>query len=249
MQLLLKFTADKDLIFDDNNIRIMQGFIYKKLTDIGARNIHEKTFVYENKVFRHFCFSDILSSYKVQNNLKNYGKELTFLFSTSLDYLISDFCNSLYNDEIVYNQIHLKCNYIYVIDSGVYENNLYVETFSPVVVDKTSKQSDGKNKRVFFSPLDDEFEHIVKANLIAKYNSLNDIKIDDASFSIYDVSNVKKVHRKYMKPTKRSHIGIHINGYTFKCMLKGDKRLIKIALNSGLGAKNAQGFGFIKKIV
>ncbi len=245
MQLLLKFTSNEDLIFDDNNIRVMQGFIYKKLSAIGADYIHDESYQYNNKVFRHFCFSDIVSRYDLNKGLKNYHKDFLFYFSTSLDFLIPDFCEALYQEAIIYGHRELRCQSILIVDSSVNEEQIYIESKSPIVAEKTLFLEDGKKTRVSFSPFDTDFLQIIKSNLIAKHNSLYEDIIDDCDFFIDEITEYRLVEKKYVKANSR---GGNIKGYSIKCRLSGDKRLLKIALNSGLGARNAQGFGFIRKI-
>jgi len=42
--------------------------------------------------------------------------------------------------------------------------------------------------------------------------------------------------------------GTLIKGYSGRFVLEGDQNLIELALSSGLGSKNSQGFGYIKLI-
>ncbi len=238
MQLLLTFQSDNFITTDDKTIRIMQGFLYKKLADIGASYIHHETYSSNSKVFRHFCFSDLICK---DNNYH-------FYFSSALDDIIPAFCQKLYQDDIYYEKIRLKCTSIEVIDNTVKDRSIYISTKSPVVVDRTIHLENGKKKRIYYSPLDDEFLAIVKKNLIDKYNSIHQEQIKNAELSIKNVQHCKKVTKKYIKASAKKPIEIIIKGYEFDCEICGDKRLLQTALNSGLGAKNAQGFGFVKKI-
>ncbi len=246
MQLKLTFNCSEDLIFDENNIRVMQGFIYKKLHEIGASYIHAGVYQHNDKVFRHFCFSDILTDNVHDGGDINYGKQFSFYFSTALHDIIPDFCDALFKTPIIYGHRTLCCCDIRVINSAICNSSINVITASPVVVDRTV-HVDGRKKRHFYSPKASEFLPIVKKNLIDKYNSLHDDKIDDAVLTINNIKNCRKIRKKYIKTTKHKTIEIIIIGYQFNCQLKGDKRLLQTALYCGLGSKNAQGFGFVLK--
>ncbi len=245
MQLLLNFKSDSKMTIDERSIRIMQGFIYHKLSEIGAGYIHEDFFSYGTKVFRHFCFSDMIDSTHESEDI--FETAYSFYFSTSLSFIIPEFCEYLYSKGVFYGRNKLECTEIKVLDTAVDDDLISVKTMSPVVCDKTIHLENGKKKRLYFSPLDDDFLPIIKKNLIDKYNSINSEKIEDAELEIRNIKHCKKSSKKYFKPTKNSHVEIIIKGYDFEGELKGDRRLLKTALLSGLGAKNAQGFGFIKK--
>ncbi len=246
MQLKLTFNCNQDLIFDENNIRVMQGFIYKKLQEIGASYIHAGAYQHNDKIFRHFCFSDILTAVDGGSGTVNYGQQFSFYFATALREIVPDFCSALYKTPIVYRQRILKCCDIRVIDSTFERDSLSIITASPVVVDRTI-HGDDKKRRYYYSPLASEFLPIVKKNLIDKYNSLHDDKIDDAELQISHVKNCRKVAKKYIKATKHKMFAIKITGYQFNCQLSGDNRLLTTALYCGMGSKNAQGFGYILK--
>ncbi len=245
MKLKLYFKNKGDIQTDQRTIRIMQGFLYQKLSEIGATYVHEDRFVAGSKTFRHFCFSDIKKN-KADNQL------YSFYFATALDEIIPALCQNLYCKELYYGKQKLNCVNIEIVDSYLDLDNcpnsqtINITTLSPVVVDKTIHQP--KKRRYYYSPLDDEFLAICKKNLIDKYNSIHQEQITDAEFTIHKVENCQKISKKYIKPNKNKPIEIIIKGYCFNCQLAGDPRLLQIALNSGLGSKNAQGFGFIKKI-
>ncbi len=246
MQLKLTFNCDQDLIFDENNIRVMQGFIYKKLQEIGASYVHAGTYQHNDKVFRHFCFSDIITENVIQNGVVNYDKQFSFYFATALQKIIPDFCNALYKTPLIYRQRTLYCSAINVVDSTLQDNTLNVQTASPVVVDRTV-HNNGKKKRHYYSPNAAEFLPIVKKNLIDKYNSLHNDVINEAEFNIKNIKKGHRIAKKYIKMTKQKTIEITIIGYQFNCQLSGDQRLLKTALYCGLGSKNAQGFGYLLK--
>ncbi len=247
MQLKLSFNCNEDLIFDENNIRVMQGFIYKKLQSIGAEHIHKDTYQYNDKVFRHFCFSDIVTEKDIiTRDTVNYGKQFSFYFATALHEIIPNFCHALYESPIVYGHRLLICQDIQVVNSTFEGDSLNITTASPIVVDRTV-HTDGRKKRLFYSPKASEFLPIVKKNLIDKHNSLHKDIIDDATLEIRNITNCHKIRKKYIKTTKNGRIQTPIIGYQFHCQLKGDKRLLQTALYCGLGSKNAQGFGYILK--
>ncbi len=247
MQLKLTFSCNEDLIFDENNIRVMQGFIYKKLQTIDAEHIHNDAYQCNDKVFRHFCFSDIETEHGfISGGTINYGKQFSFYFATGLHEIVPNFCNALYQSPIEYGHRLLTCRDIKVVDSTINDNSINITTVSPVVVDRTI-HIDGKKKRHYYAPHAEEFMPIVKKNLIDKYQSLHNITIDNAELAMDDVKNCKKITKNYIKSSKYKVFKIKIVGYQFSCRLSGDVRLIKTALYCGLGSKNAQGFGYILK--
>jgi len=62
----------------------------------------------------------------------------------------------------------------------------------------------------------------------------------DVEFTIQPISNVN-LNIVYYKD-------FLIKGYSGKYKIRGDKRLLELALDAGVGSKNSQGFGCIEQI-
>ncbi len=244
MQILLKFASNNDNTFEDQNIRRIQGTVYKKISDVVTTCLenHPKL---EISDFEHFCFSDIYANTRIKDGLTPSKSEGYLYFSTSLDPVISELCSVLYKEIIVFSNSRLQCTSIVIVDNFIDNDSIYISCKSPIVV-----ELDSKTGRICesCSPTDDNFLKLIKQNLIEKYNSLHMPKIDDAKFYITEISKIEKFSKKYIENRNLKKIEREVNGYKFNCKLSGDKRLINMALNSGLGSKNSKGFGFIKKV-
>lgn len=248
MQLKLNFKSDQDIIFDENNIRVIQGIIYKKLDEIGARYIHNGRFKWNKKEFRHFCFSGIISKNTADKGIVNHGREFSIIIATALKNIVEDLCNAFYTEKIVCQDKELYCQIIEVLDTSVKDNIITVISQSPIVIDKTTHHN-GKKTRRYYAPDELGIESLIKNNLIDKHNSLYKKKLDHtAQFKILQVDHLTKIEKKYQKPSKRNSISINIVGYHATLTLTGDPKLLKMALNSGLGSKNSQGFGLVTKM-
>ena len=121
-------------------------------------------------------------------------------------------------------------------------SHLKVESLSPVVAYSTVIEGE-KKRTQYFSPLEETFGQILRENIIKKYKAIySENTLEEDSFEVIPIATEKYTRSVvYYK-------NFIINGYNGKFILLGNPTLIQLALESGLGGKNAQGFGCIRAI-
>lgn len=90
--------------------------------------------------------------------------------------------------------------------------------------------------------MENEFEQLIRDNLIKKYIAFYNIEPSDTSFKLVPIKN------KNLKENIILYKGIVIKGWSGEFDIEGSEELIKIAYDAGLGSKNSQGFGCIELI-
>jgi CRISPR-associated endoribonuclease Cas6 len=116
-----------------------------------------------------------------------------------------------------------------------------VRAISPITVYSTLMAANGSKKTYYYHPQEKEFSEQIRNNLYKKATLLN-VDIGSAKFSIEPL----RVRNTDLK-TVYYHNFI-IQGWLGQYLLKGTSQLLDIAYDTGLGAKNAQGFGMIDVI-
>ncbi|SDZ39290.1 CRISPR-associated endoribonuclease Cas6 [Proteiniborus ethanoligenes] len=221
----------------------VQSMIYKLLEKEMAEFLHEKGFELEKRRFKMFCFSQLMGNYKI------YREKKEIVFDSQVDLYISspmeEFLAQLSNSFLLNDNIKL-CNNALVVKSVKIEKysfedtKVVVQTLAPVTVYSTLYKADGGKFTCYYNPIDKEFKKLVADNIYKKYKAYFEKEPINKEFSITAIGK-PKLHVLNYK-------GILIKGYSGRFVLEGDRELIKLALNSGLGSKNSQGFGFIKLV-
>lgn len=113
---------------------------------------------------------------------------------------------------------------------------------SPVTVYSTLFTPDGRKKTYYYHPSENEFAQQVQVNLRRKATLLGLPPEVSESITLKSV-RVRSSDQKvlYFKDTV-------IKGWLGQYTLEGDPRMLQIALDCGIGAKNSQGFGMLEPI-
>ena len=243
MQIKMRFKCNRlELPIHYNHM--VQGFIYKNISNKDFREfLHEEGFKDNNRRFKLFTFSRLMGKYEFNKSKKT----ITFIdtFDLVVCSIIDDFINDFVKTCLFSENLYLNNQKISVIGVETSrESNLgesvKVITLSPVVTYSTVS-IEGKKKTIYHSPEDKIFQKHIKENLIKKANAIGE-KIDDEYFEI------KILDRNKLKENAAYFKDIYIKGYSGTFEIKGNSKLISLALNCGIGVKNPQGFGCIELI-
>lgn len=112
------------------------------------------------------------------------------------------------------------------------KKNQKIRMLSPVTVYSTLNTG----RTIYFAPYNHDFRRIIKENLLKKYKAFYKEDITDIDFELYTLSD------KYQKVITK-YEGFIIEGWMGDFILKGSEEIIKLAYDTGIGAKNSQGFG------
>ncbi len=107
-------------------------------------------------------------------------------------------------------------------------------TKSPIVAYSTF-EANGRKKTYYYNPKEKEFQEILANNLIKKYIAYFGKEPKNKYFEITPVSNLKENIVIYK--------GTVLKGWSGIFQINGSDELVNIAYDTGLGAKNSQGFG------
>lgn len=162
-------------------------------------------------------------------------------FASPIDKLVEAVLHSL-NEQ---NVVRIEKNYFtlrkYEVIQNEVDEEMLVKTLSPITAYSTIVLPNGNRYTHYFSPYSSDFKKLIEENLKRKASALG-IVIKNNNFYIEPYGITEKNEKLLF------YKDIIIKGWTGYFILKGDTQLLKLALNSGLGAKNAQGFGMILSV-
>ncbi|HPE70181.1 MAG TPA: CRISPR-associated endoribonuclease Cas6 [Thermotogota bacterium] len=228
----------------------VQAYLYT-IFEKTLPELHSEGYQVGNRRFRHFVFSRLFSK-----NVHRDGDYL--LFSESIQFyasfLVEPMPKIVIEHLITDQNLRLANEEFQVTDARVFADPFNfddqpekfpieseIQTLSPVVTYRTENR-EGRKYTHYFKPYDPEFPEEIKNNLLRKYES-----IFHQPYAEPDQFHL--VPTRFEQPRDESVLkfkGTVIKGYSGHFHLRCSPTLFKIAYHTGLGSKNAQGFGMFK---
>lgn len=241
MELRIIFQSENNIVLPTHYNHILQGFIYSNISADLAEFLHEKGYILNNRNFKLFTYSNILTKGQVKNKKLYFGKTVEWVVKSPIPEFINSFGTyilqkddlNLGNNKVTVNRTQLK-------KQKVDSDEIEVKAISPIVAYSTFAKENGSKYTCYFSPHENDFPRIIKENILKKYTAFYGDLEKDVEFTIQPISNVN-LNIVYYKD-------FLIKGYSGKYKIRGDKRLLELALDAGVGSKNSQGFGCIEQI-
>lgn len=241
MQLAINLEADEPFSLPLHYNHLIQGFIYEAIDPELSRFLHDYGYRVDKRPFRLFVFSRLLGEYQLNRSNQ------TIFFEPGVRLWIAspleEFCHSMVRNIVRRGDLHLgkfllKGVGYNSISTDISTQAVTVKTLSPVTVYSTLLRPDGRKYTAYFQPGDPDYNRLITDNLKRKYQAIFQELPPEENVSVRAVSRLKMNIIRYK--------GFIIKGYSGLLKISGPKTLLNIALNTGLGAKNSQGFGFIQ---
>jgi CRISPR-associated endoribonuclease Cas6 len=259
MRLLLKLKSIKTCSYEMNYHYYLQGFIYNLLKGSKFEYLHNKN------GYKFFCFSNI---FPVKTNIKNGEFRNLIISSPDSDFifLLEKSIKSLFDNSVIFGSMEFKIEYVKIIDTVIHSNsdfNLITGTPIMIRIQREKYQQFGvhpsKDYPYIFWKSDHPIELFVsslKNNLLKKYREFYN---DDDICNNEDTNKAYKEFFLFQKFRFKKQVSIKIImkgveqiviGTLWEFEFEGwqNNRLVKFALDAGLGERNSLGFGFMNLI-
>jgi len=241
MRITIEFSADKEIKLPVHYNYILQGFLYKNLSDKDYRNfLHQTGYFLKNKQFKLFTYSRLLGRFKMY---REEGKIVFFppfklVISSAVEQFITDLAETLIKSDFNFmgNQ-RAEIASISVHKELVPSDKVQIKMLSPMVAYSTVVE-EGKKRTEYHSPWKEKFVEIAKNNLLAKHEIIYGVRPANDEFKIIPNGNQEHKFARII-----NYKGTYIKAYAGIYWLIGNPDLIKVAYDTGLGSKNSQGFG------
>lgn len=245
MRITISLTSEKQVVLPFEHNQLLQGMIYRNLPPESATRLHQEGFLYQNRRFKLFTFSRILSSPIVDNYSKYFifTKDIKFVIASPINWFMQDFAEYVIKQEFVMlGKNVLRPESINIHLPRIFPEKVKITMLSPVTVYSTLQTGDGRKKTYYFSPFEPEFSQQIEANIKKKFEILHSEKCD-FPMSITPLFSGNKNERilTYKEFLIKAWEGVY--------ELKGKPELLDVAYNTGLGAKNSQGLGCFEVVV
>jgi CRISPR-associated endoribonuclease Cas6 len=229
----------KDLTLPIHYNQIIQGMLYRSLSRLLAKFLHDVGFFHNNRPFKLFTFSKIFAEkFNIHNSIAYFKPPITIYISSAIEEVSKSFAETvLQREKIILNRQPLTLKSIEIMPKPKFNQINKIRTLSPITVYKTIEKEDGKKFTQYIFPEDPNFATLIKENIKKKYSIIKGIELGDFEFEI------KPINYK-VKPLKyKDYIIKAVDG---KFEIKTDPEILEAVYDAGLGAKNSQGFGMIE---
>ncbi len=237
MQLFIKISLDKPLTLPINYQHILQSVLYRLMGNADMTDLHDGGADYRGRKYKLFTFGPLKGKYKVQNRQITFFDEVSFEFRCVDKAVASRVAGGIVLQGISFGDDHFSNIEVKSSDTIVKQREINIRMVSPITVYST----DEHKKTHYYSPEMDEFAKAISMNFARKYEAYTG-KPPKEEISITHVASGEK--EKYLTRYK----GFIIEGYMGEYRLKGTSEALTFLFNTGLGAKNSQGFGMFEII-
>ena len=251
MRIKIELTADKkNVILKTGFNALLQALIYNNISDNLAKKLHDEGFLYEKRKFKLFVFSSILErgDFDVARKEFKFPQSISFYISSPVDYILEDMARTFINSNyVILGNNKLFVSSVNVINVMLPESNiLKINALTPIEMHSTLKKADGKNFTYYHSPFEERFSVLIRENLLKKWSIYHKEKTE-ASFVIKPLFKNKNNEKiVYFGTGKNKTLVKGWKGY-FN-IESNNPKLLRFALDAGLGGRNSQGFGMIEVV-
>ncbi|NPV27828.1 MAG: CRISPR-associated endoribonuclease Cas6 [Firmicutes bacterium] len=232
-----------DVILPVHYNHIVQAAIYHSIDSELAAFLHEQGFLNGKRIFKMFAFSLLRGPFAIDKarNLIKFTNEIQLTISSPVD----EFCQSLVNTLLTRGYIRLgetevAVEKVYAQQFKVENKEVPLKTLSPVVLYSTLLRPDGRKYTCYFQPGEPDYDKLLNSNLQKKYRAFCGTEPPAGQV------RARTLGRQRMHVV--NYKGTIVKGYSGKLILTGPIPLLQLAVDGGLGGKNAQGFGCVEVV-
>lgn len=240
MQLKIYHKVDTPLLLPLGYHHILQSVLFRTLERMPEYSgfLHDRGYEGKTRTFKLFTFGPLQGTYRIQ------GKEILFTEDVSFEIRsIDPFMLKLLKEGFekqgitylgqTYREVRAELR-----NDEVGETELTIRMVSPVCVYSTDRTT---GKTTYYHPEEEEFARRINENFQRKYEAYTGVAAES------DISlEVKRLHPKDKYITK--YKGFIICGWKGTYVLRGKRQYLDFLYQTGLGSKNAQGFGMFEVV-
>jgi CRISPR-associated endoribonuclease Cas6 len=245
MRIAITLSSDQPIKLPIAHNHIIQGFIYGQLEANLARWLHGDAYSHAKRTYRMFTFSRLQGRYV----LEPHHKTITFtppvalqLASVNTEVLASFAEHLLKSSYVTLGKAQLSVTSVEILKPPPYQTSVHVKTLSPITIYSTFSKPDGKKLTHYYAPYEADWSVMLLANLARKASAL---KLPEPSSDDLHDSTITALRRSPKDKKVVRYKQLFIEAYDGLFELSLPEPYFELAYDTGLGSKNAQGFGMV----
>ena len=241
MQLYIRLNLERPLSLPLAHHHILQGAIYSLGVDDedpNGNNLHDSGAFAGNREYKLFCYSTLEGPHSVDNGRIEFYHYVSFeVRSVDDEWLATVEKNAFEKGVRIGGEVY-DVAFVHRGVSVILSDHISFETASPITVHRTDPNT---RRTKYYSPEDKEFAELISQNFMRKYNAHTGESVR-ADFAI------ECVRPRDLKMYKTWYKNFCIIGWMGKFTISGDPMYLSFLYETGIGARNSQGFGMMKII-
>lgn len=243
MQLHISHSCKTPIVLPVNYHHILQGIVYNSLAHgqpqgtCLAESLHDNTEGLKRE-YKFFQFSEISGHYSFYNRKLTFDNTMSWEIRTPDRHIIMAIKRGIEENGIKYGDIEVDNVRVELTDNTIEFDEICIRMSTPICVYSTDPET---KKTYFYSPDEDEFYEGMCDNFVRKYEAYSG-NVPNGTIEIEPLNVFQK--DKYVTKYK----GFYISGWRGEYILRGNRKYIDFLYQTGLGAKNSQGFGMFNVI-
>jgi CRISPR-associated endoribonuclease Cas6 len=217
---------------------MQQAVIYNNLSNsFGLSSyIHNNGFTCGQKQFRLFTFGKLNGTYELSPGKICFKDQIWWEIRSPETFLIRMLAEQISEKGIWFGNQHLEHAKLRLFDETVEEEQVAIKMMAPICVYSTDE---GTRKTYFYEPAEPAFYEQVDRNFRHKYEAY------------YGVCAQTGICMEPLRVTERDKVvtkykNFYISGWKGIYLLQGPRKYLDFLYQTGLGSKNAQGFGMFE---
>ncbi len=239
MQIKLIIRNEKPCRLPISYHHIQQSAIYHLLRETPiAGDLHDHGATYGKRTYKLFTFGPLMGKYEIVEKNIIFQEEIRWEIRSDDRQVIMVLYEKIRQEGLVLGENVLKNVDVMIQDDRIEEDSVYIKMISSICVYSTNPDT---KKTYFYSPQEKEFSKAVQDNFQRKYTAG------------YMVEPEHEIHIEPVKVTPKDkyltkYKGFYINGWKGIYKLSGQRKYLDFLYQTGIGAKNSQGFGMFEVI-
>lgn len=245
MEFKLYFRGTGPLVLPLSYHHILQGFIYKRLSEYPEFSgfLHDLGYQREGQSFRLFVFSLLKGHFQIAGSKIIFDNIIEWEIRSPIHFFCETLVQALESQEVfeLAGQKIFLLRYE-VLHTEILEEEMSIRMLSPVCVDLAYAEG-GKSKTRYLDPLDPYFNYYLTKNFQRKFQAVTGEKNDTGVF-LLPPSDFNAARNKYVT---RFGGEIFVTAWKGNFILKASSQSLQFLYDTGLGARNSQGFGMFQR--
>lgn len=243
MRLHIVFFSDHPVILPWHYPHLLQGFLYGAIAKASPKLgdfLHDQGFTVGSHRYKMLVFS-----WLYPRRARSLPEGLSLIppvhwwVSSPLSAPMEALATSLLKGgEVILGASRMKVEKVEVEPLPELSGRVLCETISPLVASTGLRKGDKLHKR-FLSPDEPDFWRVLDLNCKRKAAALGLLLPEEEAGIRFEMRG------KWRSKLLRAH-GTQVRGYEGRFVMEGEKRLLLLAYEAGLGERNSQGFGMFR---
>ncbi len=238
MQLVVYVNLEEPLVLPINYHHILQAIIYDGLsiTPDYSEFLHEIGYTRGQRQYKLFQFSQLEGPYQIREKKIIFTSHVTFEVRSPEPLLIRLLGSAFWTNGIRFGKRAYMNIEMELYDYTIENTDLLICMKSPIIVYETDLE---RGETHYISPDDTRFYQLISHNFFRKYEAYYGVSpCSDIEINLAGNHKIKKYVTRYQ--------GSYLTGWYGTYRLSGERKYLDFLYQSGLGSKNAQGFGMFE---